>query len=294
MIDKIALGTAQFGMKYGINNKRGKVPKEEVFAILNKAIDYGIDTVDTAYSYKDSESVIGEFIRRSSANLKVISKLPECKELNAEEIFNLSLKRLNIPKIYGYLIHNFEYYKKNSYIWNILEKFKRKKKIQKIGFSLYYPSELEKIFKEGLEIDIIQIPYSIFDRRFEPFFKEIKEKNIEIHVRSIFLQGLVFKTVNELNSFFSPLKEKIYRLNLLSSELNIPVFLLYINFALKNQLVDKVIIGVDSIVHFNEIVQGLSCYSIDDSTLTYLQNFQVNDENIIVPTNWRRYIKNWL
>ena len=108
---KLALGTAQFGLDYGIANKKGKVAKEEVFKILEYAHSVGIDTLDTAYSYGESEDVIGKFISNSGKSFNVISKMPD---LNSDTVspvngyFSQTLARLRQKKIYGYLIHKFD------------------------------------------------------------------------------------------------------------------------------------------------------------------------------------------
>ena len=94
--NKIALGTAQFGMDYGINNTRGKLPKNEVFEILNLASKSGVDTLDTAYSYGESETLIGEFIAKNKKGFHIISKLPKCEISEVENILNSSLFKLNI------------------------------------------------------------------------------------------------------------------------------------------------------------------------------------------------------
>ena len=101
---KLALGTAQFGMDYGINNKEGEIKKEGVFSILELAHSKGIDALDTAYAYGNSEKKIGEFIKEKNIKFKIISKLPpKCK--SPEKIVDKSLKRLNCAKIYAYMIH---------------------------------------------------------------------------------------------------------------------------------------------------------------------------------------------
>jgi aryl-alcohol dehydrogenase-like predicted oxidoreductase len=237
--NKIALGTAQFGMEYGINNQRGKIPEKEVFDILFEASSSGIDTLDTAYAYGDSEAVIGNFIRKGRKNFKIVSKSPKCEIEEMENIFYSSIKQLGINAFYGYLIHSFDHYRKFPEIWNILEKLKSNKKINKIGFSLYYPSELDYILENKLNIDIIQVPYSIFDQRFGPYFQELKIKGVEIHVRSVFLQGLVFKNPDALDNYFKKIKEKLVKLNSLSIKQNIPIVALCLNFACLNRFVEQ-------------------------------------------------------
>lgn len=285
--NKVALGTAQFGMNYGINNLRGKIPRDEVFDILNLALKSGVNTLDTAYSYGESETLIGEFIAENKKDFHIISKLPKCELSEVENILNSSLLKLNIDAFYGYMIHNFQYYIKNPDIWNILETLKSNGKIEKIGISLYYPYELEYLIKNGIKMDLIQVPYSIFDQRFEQYFSKLKNSDVEIHVRSVFLQGLVFKNPDELLGHFEKIKEKIIYLNSISTKLNVPIAALCINFAILNEFVDKVVVGVDSADNLHDIVSSSKYHIKVNDVLYELSNFKENDENIILPVNWK-------
>src|SRR4030067_1963072 len=244
-------------MDYGSNNQRGKIPEKEVFEILYEASSLGIDTLDSAYAYGNSEAVIGNFIRESKKDFKIISKSPNKESGEIEKIFDSSLKKLNVKAFYGYLIHSFDHYRKYPEIWNLLNKLKSNKKIGKIGFSLYYTSELDYILENNLNIDIIQVPYSIFDQRFARYFQELKSKDVEIHVRSVFLQGLVFRNPGELDNYFIKIKDKLENLNLLSGKQNIPMVALCLNFVALNESIDKVVVGVDSLNNLKEIVSSL-------------------------------------
>lgn len=285
-MNKISLGTAQFGMNYGINNKRGKIPQTEVFDILSEAIEFGIDTIDTAYDYGESEKVIGDFLKSTRYKFKVISKLSKCKYSEVKEIFESSLNNLGLYMIYGYLIHSFENYKKDKRIWNEVEKLKKVGKIKKIGFSLYYPQELEYLFGHKVYFDMVQVPYSIFDQRFEPYFAELKQRNIKVHVRSVFLQGLVFKRLDELESRFLKIKPKMSFLHNLSKELNLPISVICLGFVLLND-VDKVVIGIDSKKNLIENITQLKYISRINLVYEKLKELREDDENIILPINWK-------
>lgn len=285
-MNKISLGSAQFGIDYGINNKRGKIPKEEVFNILSKAIEFGIDTIDTAYDYGESEKIIGDFLRSVRYKFKIISKLPKCKYGKVEQIFESSLNNLGLYMIYGYLIHSFESYKKDKRIWNEVKKLKNVGKIGRIGFSLYYPQELEYLFEHKVYFDIVQVPYSIFDQRFEPYFIELKRRNIEVHVRSVFLQGLVFKGLDELDYRFLKIKPKIVFLHSLSRELNLPISIICLGFVLLNN-VDKVVLGIDSKKNLIENITQLKYISKINLVYEKLKELKEDDENIILPINWK-------
>lgn len=288
--DKLVLGTAQLGMDYGINNKRGKVFRTDALEILHKAVDCGIDTFDTAYMYGESEEILGEFVKSCAKKIKIISKLPSCNASEVKEALKSSLGKLSEHTIYGYLIHNFKDYIKDRNIWDELEGLKSEGKIKKTGFSLYLVSEIEYILKHDLKIDIIQVPFSIFDQRFEAYFPSLRKRNIEVYVRSVFLQGLVFKKSCELDSYFKSIKGNIERLNVLSRESGIPVFALCLNFALRNKFVDRIIVGVDNVSHLNEIIQASDSFSkLKDDIFNSLLELEVKDENIILPFKWPEY-----
>jgi aryl-alcohol dehydrogenase-like predicted oxidoreductase len=285
---KLALGTAQFGLKYGINNSRGKIPISETFEILNKAVETNIDVIDTASAYGASEKILGEYINKlnSKKTIKIISKFPNTSKKKIQEAVNKSLEILHINKFYGYLLHDFSLFKKDKTIWQKLESLKKDNKINKIGFSLYYPEEIEYLLKKDISFDIIQVPYNIFDQRFEKYFDILKKKHVEIHVRSVFLQGLFFKSIQSLDEYFKGIANKLKYLNKLSQEQNVSISAICLNFALVNKSIDKVIIGVDSLENLLENINNQKYLNKVESVYSKLMNMKINDQNILIPMNW--------
>jgi aryl-alcohol dehydrogenase-like predicted oxidoreductase len=289
LVNKLCLGTVQFGLDYGIANRRGKIPKEEIFEILEYARKVGIDILDTAYSYGESERVIGEFIENNKSNFKIISKLPTLDGNTHEWIEKIifdSLSKLKIKSIYGYLVHKFEDFLRNYTLWDVLESLKERKIIKKIGFSIYKTNELEMIFNRNISFDILQIPYSIFDRRFENFFPILKEKSIKIYVRSVFLQGLAFLKLDDLHDSLPKAKDYIKTLQNLSMEKEIPINALCLNFALLNTYIDKIVIGVDSLEHLKQNIEDLDFIEKVKEIYNDLDFLRIKDEDIILPYKW--------
>lgn len=286
-MSKIVLGTVQFGMDYGINNRHGRVCTDEVFRIMGEAVQAGIDTFDTAYSYGDSERVIGDYIRSGNRELKLISKEPKCSHNEVRNFFNESLTRLGVSALYGYLVHNFENYKHDESVWTEFEKLKLECKVSKIGFSLYSPFELEYILKKDLRVDIIQLPFSIFDQRFSPYLIELKKRKIDVYARSVFLQGLVFKNPNDLDKHFVKITDKINALNTLSAKLGVSIASLCINFVTTHEYVDKAVIGVDSLENLVEIISALKVNFLTKDIIGEISNLRINDENILLPFKWK-------
>lgn len=281
---KIVLGTAQFGMEYGINNKTGKLRRPDIFEILKECVDSGIEFVDTAYSYGQAERILGEFNRNN--RLKIISKLSECPYEKADDIFIGSLARSGADSFYGYLIHNFQFYKNEPRLWEKLQEFKSSGRARNIGFSLYFPSDLDVIFEKGLKVDMIQIPFNIFDQRFESYFPEIKKRKIDICARSVFLQGLFFKPAAELDGHFDSIKGKIEQLNELSVNLNLPISAMCFDFVFMNKYIDKVVVGVDNLEHLKDILRGVGRLQEVENAAEILYQFKEDNEKMILPFNW--------
>ena len=283
---KLALGTAQFGMDYGINNKRGKVPKEEAFEILEKTLSCGVGPIDTALEYGDSEQVIGAFVRDQNKALEIVSKLPKCGAEEAAGFLEKSLENLNTKKLYGYLVHDFDSFIKEPAVWEKLQGFKEQGKVGKIGFSLYYPKQAEELLEKDIDFDLVQLPYSILDQRFSDVLPTLKEKGIEVHVRSVFLQGLVFKGIEELQGNLAGASGALERLEQVSKESGVSVSALCINFAALNPAVDKVVVGVDSLQNLDENIEVFSYQNKVKDVLPKLLSLRIDDKNIVVPSKW--------
>jgi len=279
---RLGLGTVQFGLDYGINNKFGRVKENDVKEILTYALRKGIDLIDTAYSYGESEVILGKF--DDLEQFKVVSKFP--KDLDPGIAINKSLKRLRIKHFYGYLCHHFEFLKSDLGVWQRVVDLKDRGLTRKVGFSLYFLEELDFLLEKSVDFDLVQVPYNIFDRRFERYFCALKDKDVEIHVRSVFLQGLFFIETDKLPTFFDPVREKIKRLHWISYELGVPLEKLLLSWALSNECVDRVIIGVDSFDQFKKNTD------LDDSIVEKVKAidwdcFKEDDKRIILPIKWR-------
>lgn len=289
MKTKIALGTAQFGLDYGINNKTGQVTESEIKNILELAKNNGIFFIDTAYLYGNSEARLGGAIEEDGTVFNIISKLPKCSRDEVRDYFFESLKRLNINTIYGYLYHNFKTFLDDKSTFTELLKLKEEEKVMKIGFSLYYPIEIEILFNENIPFDLLQVPYNLLDRRFEQYFSELKNRGIEIHVRSVFLQGLFFIDHNELSNKLLAFKNFLIRFNEFANINNLHLDEIALGFALSNSFIDKIVVGIDN-------VEQLSRLTAIEKNIPSLEMFsRINEiiseekipEELLIPSNWK-------
>lgn len=273
-IQKIGLGTVQFGLPYGISNRSGQTSSEEVSDILNIARQKGIKILDTASAYGNAEKILGQ---SDLATFKVVSKfMPPESGSSISNQLKKSLDDLGILSLYGYLAHRPGDLAQNLYQWEELLSLKERGKVQKIGFSLNTPVELETLLKKGTNPDIIQVPFNYFDRRFKDLMMDLRNNGCEIHTRSTFLQGLFFVDASELDSHFDEVLSLLK--NLQQSVKNLPGALL--NFVLNQPFVDTVIVGVENSKQF---IQNLESFTMFDP-LPELQ--QSISESILVPSNW--------
>jgi len=271
---KIGLGTVQFGTDYGISNSGGKVSLEQVSKIIDLFKNHGGRILDTASAYGTSEEVLGRF---DLSGFDVVSKcMPPTEGESMQDLLNMSLSKLKIKKLYGYLAHRPQYLLENPDIWQQFLQMKREGRVDNIGVSLNKPEELEALADSGIVPDLIQVPYNYFDRRFEEVCRDFKQKGGEVHTRSAFLQGLFFMPSEQLSSHFNDVKPYISSIQKTYSNLAGEL----LGFALRNTWADFVIVGVEN-------VQQLALNYKSQLTTEGLPSFDKTiSESILNPSNW--------
>ena len=289
-MSKLALGTAQFGMNYGIANKYGKIKIEDIKEIIKLAKEKNFDLVDTAIGYNDSEKIIGKI---GILNFKFVSKLPPLPKkdnLNVsswiEDQTKLSLKRLGIQSLYGLLIHRSEdlFGDTGEQIINALNNLKLKGMVKKIGISIYEPSELEKLTKK-FKPDIIQAPLNIIDQRLvdSGWLSKLYKTDVEIHIRSVFLQGLLLMVDQNRPHKFNRWKKLWIIWHEWLNDNQITALEATIRYAFSIKEVSKVIVGVDSKEQLKQIIDA------SNGKLPPIPSeLIVDDKNLLNPSNWNK------
>ena len=291
---KIALGTVQFGMSYGIANKLGEVGSPEIERILQYADRNGVEILDVASSYGNAESAIGKFISNQvrSKQWKVITKTPHFKsdiiDQQVDELlesFKLSLKKLGQKSIYGLLIHNCDdIFSSSGYkLLQAMEQLKQNGAIKKIGVSIYDSNQIDRVL-DNYPIDLVQLPVNILDQRLLDGgqLKRLKKYNVEIHARSIFLQGLLLMPLKTIPSWFFPIRGKLEELRARAKKLNMNVLQLTLGFAQSIHEIDKVIVGVSTLDQLHEIVNAASVYI----NIEEFSDLSIDDSTYLNPSNW--------
>ncbi|WP_291726746.1 aldo/keto reductase [Bernardetia sp.] len=285
-IQKLGIGTVQFGLDYGISNNTGKVSQEEVSQILQLAKKKGISYLDTARAYGDSEQVVGQNISTDNS-FKIVSKFSPNTQ-NIQQEIETSLRHLQADSIYAYLFHDYDTFIKSPSLWEELKDIKSQGKVKKIGFSLYYPSQLETLFEKNIDFDILQLPYNLFDRRFESYFEKLNSKNVEIHIRSVFLQGLFFMNKKDLSSHFDSSLEKLSHLHTLAEKYNLQKATLPLFFVLNNPNIDIALLGLSGISDLEQNLSIIEEFEKIEKLELDLSSFKEEKEEIILPFLWKK------
>lgn len=278
---KIALGTVQFGLDYGISNDTGKTNPEEVSNILDTAYNHSIAILDTAQEYGDSESVLG---LHHGNRFKIITKINPISgdKRSAEQLVRKSLKRLNLDKLYGTLFHSASSAIQNPRIVSELKELQWRGIIEKVGYSVYTPDELDELIKLYGRPDIIQIPFNLLDQRFGEIAQDLHNNGVEVHTRSTFLQGLFFKSTEELSEFFQPVIPYLKELKSTFPNKG-KLARMLLSYSLSQEFIDCVVLGVNNDLQLQENLKNSETY-FDDLP----RQLNTIPENILLPYLWPR------
>ena len=290
---KYILGTAQFGLNYGVSNTSGKIQHDDIQKILKYATDAGVQYLDTANIYGESETKIGTFSELSD-NFNIITKTATFKEKVRtnkkvkliEDEFLKSLTKLGRQNVYALLIHDPRLIlsEDGAEVFNALNKLKNLGLVEKIGVSVYTFDELEEILSL-YSIDIVQFPLNVFNQSFgkSKYLKELKKKGIELHARSIFLQGLLLMSSDKLNFYFNPIKKKYTEYEKMLSNEKITKLQGALNYIKQFNELDGIVFGVQNHTELKEIIEALNLKTI---SLPF-KDFAIEDESFNNPSNWK-------
>ena len=286
MIKKLIIGTVQFGIDYGITNKNGMMNEDEIDKIFNFCNIHNIFYFDTAQDYGVSEDILSKY-SKLYPKFNIITK-SKFKNKNIDDTIKISLHKFD--KIECYMLHSYDDYK-NMELLNKLISYKNMNKIKKIGVSIYNVEEGIKILNDNI-VDIIQLPFNYFDNQWfsQDFQKLIKKTNIEIHVRSIFLQGLLLNKPKKYPSNIS--KEDFDDLEniILTISKKLQLTKLELCFAYINSFewINKFLIGIDNFDHLilnYEIINKNLKLTKED--IIFIQSItQHINQDIINPSIW--------
>jgi aryl-alcohol dehydrogenase-like predicted oxidoreductase len=283
---KLALGTAQFGLDYGVTNHSGQTSQNDVSKILRLAQELGIGVLDTAAAYGEAERVLGS---HETSKFRVVTKIslpPRAAELSESwvvEQVEESLLRLRRPSLSAVLIHAPENLRgpHGARLISGLIKARESGLTEKVGVSIYEPRDLGWIF-ELLDPEIVQAPLNVFDRRLvsSGWLKRLSGRGVEVHVRSVFLQGSLLAEIKALPEFLMPWANEFYSFRKWADHQGLSPIEAALGFPLSFNGVDKIVVGVTSAQQLEEAVFASTASVIEYPT------FSLEDSHLINPVNW--------
>jgi aryl-alcohol dehydrogenase-like predicted oxidoreductase len=282
---RLALGTAQFGLAYGLNNHAGQPSITAVAEILAAAQAAGLTLLDTAAAYGNSEARLGELVGGNS-HFELITKLPAGPPAQGAQQLAESLARLRRERVYGVLFHAFKPLQDEPAAWHALQAARAAGQVARIGVSLYHPHEAEWLLAEGWDVNLVQVPYNVLDQRFAAVLPRLAARGVEVHVRSAFLQGLLLREPATLPDFFRPLAPKLTQLRALAAGASVPLPALLLLFAAYAPGVARAVLGVDSVANLRENLAAAPYLAAAEALRPALQKLAEPTNTFILPYAW--------
>ena len=287
-MSRLALGTAQFGLSYGVSNLSGQIPLAEAQKIVGLARESKIDTIDTAAAYGSSEEVLG---RVGVSGFRLITKMqflpgnPINVNSSVRSVLLSSLRRLRLSRLYGLLVHNpADMGGLDSQIFmDALFELRDEGTVEKIGFSVYDPSELKRLL-ERWSPDLVQLPLNLLDRRFEKtgLLRDLHSMGVEIHARSVFLQGLLLVPREGLPKKFGRWESTWREIERFRRKASLSRIALCLSYPLSLKEVDRVVVGVDSLPHLEMVIRECP----QTGPTPDLPSLELEDLLLINPSKW--------
>lgn len=288
-MSKLALGTVQFGTDYGINSGI-KVDPNEVTNIINCARNNDISLLDTAQLYGSSEKVLGDV---NTQDFDIVTKsrgfdqeaITEKEAVFVINDLHKSLKLLKQKSLYAFLVHHGEDLLKpgGEMIFNQLQTLKKQGLVNKIGISAYIDNQLIEII-DRFDIDIIQLPMNILDSRLinNGLLKKIYAKGIEIHTRSVFLQGLLLMDLDKRPKYFERWSSLWKFWNEWLADNKLTPLEASIRYMISKPEISRVLVGVDNKDQLQSIINA-----VDGNLPPIPKELSTNDPDLLNPGNWK-------
>ena len=287
---KIGLGTVQFGLDYGISNSAGRVPPHAVDAILELALTQGVNLLDTASAYGAAEEVLGQS-RAADRGFDIVTKLPPLPESAPADVrawvqreFDNSCKRLKTERVHGLMLHRAGDLlgDRGDAIWRALQVLRDAGRVHVIGASVYDGGEVDALLKR-FDLSLVQVPINLLDQRLIQGgqLEQLKARDVEVHARSLLLQGLLLMEPDALSPHFDAARPMLHSLHDAAAEQGISVLQAALGFAATVPQLDRVIIGVTAV---DELTTSLA--ALRGPGLPEYQAFALNAPSILNPALW--------
>lgn len=287
---RIGLGTVQWGVDYGVANRDGRTPPAEVARILAAGRAAGVRVLDTAALYGEAESVLGA---QDLSGLQVVTKTPRYAHapITAADADDLkatlerSLARLRLPAVHGLLAHHADdlLAPGGERLIDALRELRDQGKVARIGVSVYDGAQIDAVLARFTP-DLVQLPLNVFDQRLiaDGSLARLAALGVDIHVRSVFLQGLLLMSPDSAPAFFDPWRERLRAWHADCAERKVLPQQAALAFVCDLPEVSCCLIGVQNRAQLEQSLDGLDEVARFDAA-----SFACSDPALLNPVNWR-------
>lgn len=258
--------------------------------MLSHAHAEGVSLLDTAHMYGDAESRIGTL---HTQGMRIVTKMQALADASNQKLskflqsaFSESLRNLRVDRVYGYLAHRSadltgEHGKE---VRAFLDDLRASGKAEKVGVSIYEADELKEVLRV-FPPDIVQLPLNVFDQRLlrDGTLAELKAAGVEVHVRSVFLQGLLLMDLERIPSYFEPMRPLLAKWHAKVGEQGLTLPEASLSFVRELPEVDKLIVGTESLKQMREIIKAYRTPLSLDAT-----GLACHDSRWLDPRRWMR------
>ena len=287
---KLALGSVQLGMNYGIGSQITSLSEVEVEVILKFAREVGIDLIDTASLYGDAEARLSRSNYRTG--FSYVTKTIKCDERKVSASYIKEFRSgLNnsigyLGRVYGVLFHRVSDVLKpgGEQLFSELLKLKKEGKFEKVGFSIYDPRELVQL-KKNFDFDLIQLPCNIFDQRAQESdcVQSLARSGVEFHSRSTFLKGAIFLKQEDLPESLKGEFSAFEKLDLYCRETGLTPIELAFSYVKSQKFISRVVIGAQSV---EQLRQSVLAYNVSKESDQDFKQLAFSNSDLLNPGNW--------
>ena len=306
-VSRIGVGTVQFGTDYGINNTVGKVSYQDVLTVLSRAIDAGVNFLDTARGYGTSEETIGRAIAEIGHDGFVICTkldLPSGYEHLSDravtaavnESLERSLDALGVDHVPIYLLHNYSYKTfRHGLVWNTVLEHVQAGLIRYPGISIGVGPEEALNAMEDESVRVLQIPFNILDGRWQRcgVFEKAVQRKVALFGRSAYLQGLALMEPSAVQTRLPRAVPFVQALREMATNNGLEIKDLVLGYALTEPFLFSSVVGVDSPTQLEENLmlaeRAFSGEQVDmtgNFRLTVNSRFADVPETVLNPALW--------
>jgi aryl-alcohol dehydrogenase-like predicted oxidoreductase len=261
---KLGLGTAQLGMDYGVTNRHGQPPEAEALAWLRRAHERGIGLVDTAPGYGAAERVIGAALR-AGCRFEVVTKIPALAAGDARAFIlgalRASLGRLGTERVEGVLLHHWQdtVGSHGPAVVRALQQAKDDGLARRVGVSVYRAADIDQVLRQFTP-DLVQLPVSVFDQRLAAsgHLQRLSDLGVEIHARSIFMQGIALSPPENLPAHLAGLRPALEQFCMLARRNQLAPLEAALAFVAQSPYISALVVGISNAVELDALVAAFA------------------------------------